>query len=88
MSSGEGNTFSEAWEKLQPRFPALCELCGGLATVFPNTATVESDFSILKWEKDDHRKSLTNLSLEGILQAKQWETIQKLHSELKNGIGG
>jgi hypothetical protein len=30
------------------------EFYGGLASPFPNTATVESDFSVLKWEKDLH----------------------------------
>jgi len=38
-------------------------------TVFSNTATVESDFSGSKKEKDEHRKSLTDLSLEGAMQA-------------------
>ncbi|KAE9035960.1 hypothetical protein PR001_g4675 [Phytophthora rubi] len=29
------------------RFPHLAVFCGTLASVFPNTATVESDFSII-----------------------------------------
>jgi hypothetical protein len=41
-----------------------------LATVFPNSTSVESDFSILKWELDEFHKSLLDLSLEGIFQAK------------------
>jgi hypothetical protein len=48
---------------------------GSLACALPNTATVESDFSILKWEKDCHRSSLSDLSLEGIFQAKQRKSI-------------
>jgi hypothetical protein len=39
------------------------EFCGGLASPFPNTATVESDFSVLKWEKDLHRSNITSFSL-------------------------
>ncbi|OAE33167.1 hypothetical protein AXG93_4773s1400 [Marchantia polymorpha subsp. ruderalis] len=39
--------------------------CCGLATVFANTTSVESDFSILKWEKYDRRTDLTCLALEG-----------------------
>ena len=66
--------FNEAWSipGLQNRFPDLVEFLGGLATPFPNTATVESDFSILKWEKDDYRSSLTSFSLEGILHCRQF----------------
>jgi hypothetical protein len=46
--------------------------------MFPDTATVESHFSILGWEKDENRKSLTNLSLEGIIQCKQFELLSSL----------
>ena len=34
------------------------------------SVTVESVFSILSWEKDEYRKSLIDLSLEGIIQCK------------------
>jgi hypothetical protein len=44
---------------------------GGLATMFANTTSVESDFSILKWEMDGNQTSLMPLSLEGIFQVKQ-----------------
>jgi len=56
----------------------LKDFCGGIATVFPNTATVEADFSNISWEKDDFRKSLTYLSLEGILQCKQYDLLSNL----------
>ena len=46
--------------------------------VFANTASVESDFSILGWEKDEYRLSLTDLSLEGIMQSKQHELLKLL----------
>jgi hypothetical protein len=45
-------------------------------TVFANTTSVESDFSILKWEMDDHCTTLMHLSLEGIFQAKQRALLQ------------
>jgi len=45
--------------------------CDGLANVFANTTSIESDFSILKWEKNDFRQSMMNLMLEGIFHAKQ-----------------
>ena len=60
------------------RFNVLRDFCGGIATVFPNTATVEADFSNISWEKDDSRTGLTDLSLEGILQCKQWKLLESL----------
>ena len=70
--------FLAAWNKIPGRFLYLRSFCGGLGTVFPGTSTVESDFSIVKWEKDDCRVSLSDFSLEGILQAKQYKKIQKM----------
>ena len=58
--------FNDAWDVIKGRFTDLRSFCGGLAVAFANTTSVESDFSILKWEKDDNRTALTNLSLEGI----------------------
>jgi hypothetical protein len=62
--------FNEAWDCLKGRFMQLCQLCDGLVTVFPNTTSVESDFSIVKWEKNDSCSSLTSLSLAGIMHTK------------------
>jgi hypothetical protein len=67
--------FNKAWDDLKGRFLTLRSFCGGLATAFANTTSVESDFSILKWEKDEHRSSMTNLSLEGIFQTKQHRVL-------------
>jgi len=39
--------------------------------VFANTTSVESDFSILKWEMDENRTCFMHLSLKGVFQAKQ-----------------
>ena len=60
---------------MQERFKHLKLFCGGLATAFPGTSTVESDFSVVKWEKDDCRIALRDFSLEGILHAKQFTKI-------------
>ncbi|CAK9267712.1 unnamed protein product [Sphagnum jensenii] len=62
--------FNEACDCLKGRFMQLRQLCSGLATTFPNTTSVESDFSIIKWEKNNSRSSLTSLSLAGIVHAK------------------
>jgi hypothetical protein len=69
--------FNDAWDCV-PRFKRLCAFCGGLATIFPNTTSVESDFSILKWELDAFRTALMHLSLEGIMQAKQRAILKQL----------
>jgi hypothetical protein len=63
--------FADAWQPLGTRCAKLRQFCGGLSTVFPGTATVESDISALKWEHDEFRSTLTELSLEGVMQCKQ-----------------
>jgi hypothetical protein len=50
-------------------------------TVFPGTASVEADFSVINWEKDEYRTSLTNISLEGILHAKQFRELAQFRPE-------
>ena len=39
---------------------------GGLANAFANITSIESDFNIMKWEKNDFRQSMMNMMLEGI----------------------
>jgi hypothetical protein len=75
----EQTNFSNAWKtpSIKDRFPELMEFCGGLASPFPNMATVESDFSVLKWEKDLHRSNITPFSLEGILHCRQIRSLLK-----------
>jgi hypothetical protein len=46
--------------------------------LFAGTCAVESDFSILRWEKDDFRKSLSDFGLEAVLHAKQHLMIEKI----------
>lgn len=71
-------SFESGWAIVEGWFNELRDFCGGIATIFANTATVESDFSILGWEKDEYRMSLTDLSLEGIMQCKQFELLSQL----------
>ena len=47
--------FNDAWNNLPGWFLHLRDFCGGLGSAFANTTSVESDFNILKWEKDDFR---------------------------------
>lgn len=73
-----GEVFGRAWKPYKCKFKMLFAFSGGLASVFPSTATVESDFLTLQWEKNLHRSSLTDLSLEGILHCKETGTVSKL----------
>ena len=68
-------SFEDGWKLAQDWFLTLGEFFGGLAIAFPGTSTVESDFSIVKWEKDNSRVSLTDFSLEGILHDKQFKQM-------------
>jgi hypothetical protein len=67
--------FNDTWDCAPDRFEHLRSFCGELATVLANITSVESDFSVLKWEMDDNRTVLMHLSLEGIFQAKQCLTL-------------
>jgi hypothetical protein len=69
-------SFADGWRRLGVRFPKLRQFCGGIATVFPGTSTVESDFGVINWEYDEFRGSLTEFSFKGILQCKQFKRLQ------------
>ena len=66
------------WAIVAGRLEILRDFYGGITAMCANTASVESDFSILGWEKDEYRLSLTDLSLEGVLHCKQFDAIEKL----------
>jgi hypothetical protein len=66
-----------AWHLLGEKFTLLRGFAGGLATVSPSTAAVESDFSLIKWEKNEFRSALADFSLEGILHCKQNKAVLK-----------
>jgi len=74
--------FSDTWACTNNRFPSLQKFCSGLASAFPNMATVKSNFSVIGWEKDACRTSLTDFSLEGILHAKQYQFLKILEQQL------
>ncbi len=71
------SSFRDGWSLIGSSFPNLMEFCGVLATIFPSTSTVESDFSVLRWEKDNFRKSLSDFGLEGVMQSKQWMFLEQ-----------
>ena len=65
-------TFSKGWKSVNSWFPHLMAFSGGLSTVFPGTAVVESDFSVIKYEKNSFRSHLLDLTLEEIVHCKQY----------------
>jgi hypothetical protein len=83
--AGAADYFRTYWEPLSGNYPHLQHFAGGLSTVFPGCSTVESDFSILKFEKIDHRISLSDVCIEGIFHARQLEEVEQLQVESKNG---
>lgn len=54
------------------------EFCGIVSCAFPNTATVEADFSILKLYADKYKRSLKLDTLNGALQSAQYAQLVKL----------
>jgi hypothetical protein len=68
-------SFHEAWGLFYKDYPSLVSFFGGLATLFPGTSTVESDFSTIGWERDVYRSSLASISVEGILHSKQYDEV-------------
>lgn len=64
----------------------LRDFAGGLASPFPHTATVESDFSIVQWETDGTRGHLGYYSIEGVMQCKEHERLQAVVCEKKINI--
>jgi hypothetical protein len=78
-------SFADVQCPLGERFSRLKQFSCGIATVFPATSTVESDFSVIKWEYDEFRGSLTEFYLEGILQCKQFKRLHDMkHSSTQH----
>jgi hypothetical protein len=61
QTTKQHKSVDEAWGWLYEQYPLLIAFCGGIASTFPGTSTVESDFSIIGWEKDDCQTALSNL---------------------------
>ncbi|KAJ2327770.1 hypothetical protein GGH92_009992, partial [Coemansia sp. RSA 2673] len=70
--------YDKAWKQLGRDYPLLWDFVGVIATIFANSGTVESDFSKLNRIANPHRRSLTDLSLEGLLQAEYYEEMFEL----------
>lgn len=70
--------FDAEWSQFGLRYRNLRYFCGGLATVFPGTSTVEADFSVLGREETKERSNLSKLCVSGALHSKQWKEVRRL----------
>jgi hypothetical protein len=66
---------------LGEKFTLLRDFAGGIATLFPSSATVKSGFFLIKWENNELRSALTDFSLEGNLHCKQYKAELKHKTE-------
>lgn len=57
-------------------FKTLLRFCRALACNFLGIAHLESDFSIVKFEKNTVRQFLTHLSLEDVSHSKQFGVLK------------
>ncbi|KAI0560431.1 Arginyl-tRNA--protein transferase 1 [Gracilaria domingensis] len=77
-ASKQCKEFENAWRSFRAKHKERHRFSAGLSTIFPGTASVEADFSVINWGKDKYRQALTDVFLEGILQAKQHRTLVSL----------
>jgi hypothetical protein len=75
------NWVKETWNLLREKSTLLRDFAGGLSTVFPSTAAVESDFSLIKWGKDEFRSALTDCFLQGTLHCIEYKAVLKHKTE-------
>ena len=77
-SCNDGVSFDSVWSVVKVCFKSLRCFVGGISSVFLGRAQVESNFPIVKIEKDNFLSSLTDLSLEGILHSNQYVVLALL----------
>ena len=70
-------SFKQTWNNFD-RYKSLMEFSRGYSTIFPSTASVESDFSVIGGIKDCYKQSMTDFIWEGCLQAKQFFDLMKM----------
>jgi hypothetical protein len=74
----EDGAFMDSWSPVCANYPLLIKLAGRIATVISTTASVESDFSVVKYVKNPSKSSLSNFSLQGLMAARDLAPVSKL----------
>ena len=78
-SLDNGDSFDAAWTGLRSTYLFLKRFVSGLASIFSSTSTIESNFLVTKFEKNNNRTTLSDVSLEGIIHAKQYRLMCSLN---------
>lgn len=78
----------ELCTELYSQYPNLCIFIGGLLSIYPSTARVESDFSMLKLIKTERRQSLSDICLIGTIYSKQWNEMNECCSMVASNYPG
>ena len=71
-------SFDACWAPVRKRHRMLFKFATNMLTIYPTTARVEGDFSVMGFEKNEYRSSMMNITLESIMHCKQFEKLQKL----------
>ena len=69
-------TFSDKWNSAANSFPFLLQFASGLNAIMGGSHSVESDFSLLKFTKNEQKSQMTNIALEGQMQSKQFKLLK------------
>ena len=68
-------TFSDKWNSAANSFPFLLQFASGLNAIMGGSHSVESDFSLLKFTKNEQKSQMTNIALDGQMQSKQFKLL-------------
>ena len=68
-------TFSEKWNSVRNYFSFLLQFASGINAIMGGSHSVESDFSLPKFAKNDRKSQMTNIALEGQMQSKQFKLL-------------
>jgi hypothetical protein len=70
---------ADIWHLPGEKFTPLRDFAGGLATVSPSTTTVESDFSLMKWQKNKFRSAQTDFRLRAFCTTGNTKQYIRIH---------
>jgi hypothetical protein len=70
--------YVQAPELVAKGYLNLARACGGIARVMSPSATVESDFSVVKFVKDLPKNSLSNISLQCLMVMRDLVVVARL----------
>lgn len=76
-SCKNGVSFDDGRFGIRRRFRFLHCLVGEIASMFSGLSQVENDFLIVRGERDEFRRSVTDLSLERVLHRMQFNMLDR-----------